>query len=197
MSFRKEKKFRLTNSDLKLLRTTLISSGMTQLYPPRIVNSCYFDTKDLKMFWDSDEGLLPRKKIRFRWYENENIINKEVKVSSEEGRFKIFNKVKGLTLDDLDDLKLCDNNYGLLYPTLLISYERCYFLFKNLRFTFDTNIKYTNLRNFIKNKINDIESVMEIKTNINTSEDYLEKIVNIQPARFSKYCRGILSFHNI
>ena len=32
---------------------------------------------------------------------------------------------------------------------------------------------------------------MEIKTSISVPEDYLKKIIGIQPARFSKYCRGL------
>ena len=65
---------------------------MKKLYKGRLVNSCYLDTYDLRMFSESDEGILPRKKIRFRWYENEEIFNKEIKISSIEGRFKRFQK---------------------------------------------------------------------------------------------------------
>ena len=35
------------------------------------------------------------------------------------------------------------------------------------------------------------EGVVEVKTDQNTSGDYIEKFINIQPSRFSKYCRGI------
>ena len=61
MSFRKEKKYRLTFSELAILKQKLLNSGMTNLYPPRIVNSCYFDTPELKLFNESEEGILPRK----------------------------------------------------------------------------------------------------------------------------------------
>ena len=63
MSFRKEKKYRLTFSELAILKQKLLNS-MTNLYPPRIVNSCYFDT-ELKLFNESEEGILPRKKSEF------------------------------------------------------------------------------------------------------------------------------------
>ena len=43
MSFRKENKFRLTVSDMKLLKSELISKGMAELYPEREVKS--------KRFW--------------------------------------------------------------------------------------------------------------------------------------------------
>ena len=44
MSFRKEKKYRLTISDIRLLKSLLISQGMQILYPKRKINTCYFDT---------------------------------------------------------------------------------------------------------------------------------------------------------
>ena len=65
MSFRKEKKFRLSFSELNFMKKNLFQSGMTSLYPARIVNSCYFDTHDLKLFSESEEGVLPRKKFEF------------------------------------------------------------------------------------------------------------------------------------
>ena len=64
MSFRKEKKFRMSYSDLALAKTKLLEMGMTKLHPNRVITSQYFDTRCLKMFSESEEGLLPRKKIR-------------------------------------------------------------------------------------------------------------------------------------
>jgi len=88
LSFRKEKKFRLTFSDQKKMKNSLISLGMNSLFPSRNINSAYFDTDHLNMFTDSEEGILPRKKIRVRWYDNEKNLKKETKVSSIEGRYK-------------------------------------------------------------------------------------------------------------
>ena len=67
MSFRKEKKYRLTISDQKILKYSLIDKGMKELFPIRQVNSCYLDTLDLSLFFASDEGILPRRKLRYRW----------------------------------------------------------------------------------------------------------------------------------
>ena len=75
MSFRKEKKFKLTKSDLSLLKVELLHKGMKFLHPKREINSCYFDTNNLKMFHDSEEGILPRKKIRLRWYKNNELLD--------------------------------------------------------------------------------------------------------------------------
>ena len=89
MSFRKEKKFRLTLSDQKILKSSLLTLGMRELFPSRIINSTYFDTDHLDMYINSEEGILPRKKIRVRWYGTKKSLKKETKVSSIEGRYKL------------------------------------------------------------------------------------------------------------
>ena len=89
MSFRSETKFRLSYGDKYLLKSNLLSLGMKQLYPSRLINSQYFDTEKLQMFFDSEEGIVPRKKIRVRWYHEKHEKNLETKISSIEGRFKI------------------------------------------------------------------------------------------------------------
>ena len=88
MSFRKEKKFRVTTPDFYAFKNKLLNEGMTELYEPRRINSIYFDTGNLNMFFDSEEGTLPRKKIRVRWYNDEQNFTFEKKISSIEGRFK-------------------------------------------------------------------------------------------------------------
>ena len=88
MSFRKESKYRLTYSDLAQLQKQLLMHGMKELYPVRVINSCYFDTDSQRLFYESEEGVTPRKKIRVRWYNNELNFKKETKISSIEGRFK-------------------------------------------------------------------------------------------------------------
>lgn len=194
MSFRKEKKFRLTKCDLKILKFSLLNKGMQKLYPTRLVNSCYFDTTNLKMFQDSEEGIFPRKKLRFRWYDNSKIINKEIKISSIEGKFKKIEKVDNLSLNNLLDLKIYDELYGILSAVLIIRYEREYFIYKKLRLTFDTNINYEGLKHNL-NTI-DVENVMEIKSSSNTPDDYLNEMFDMQNSSFSKYSRGILSLPN-
>ncbi len=194
MSFRKEKKFKLNNSELKFLKFSLLEKGMEVLYPKRLVNSCYFDTKTLLMFYQSEEGVLPRKKIRFRWYDNNNVVNKETKISSIEGRYKNNHNIGSINKERLFEYHLFDKDYGPIYPSLLIKYFREYFLYQGLRLTFDSEIVYEKIESTFSYRSIDRESVMEIKTSINTTEDYLEKIISNKPERFSKYCRGLKSF---
>ena len=44
---------------------------MQKIYNKRFINSLYYDTKQRDMFYHSEEGVLPRKKIRIRWYNSE------------------------------------------------------------------------------------------------------------------------------
>ena len=108
MSFRSETKFRLSYGDHYLLKSNLLSLGMKQLYPNRFINSQYFDTEKLQMFFDSEEGILPRKKVRIRWYHEKQEKKLEIKVSSVEGRFKIKKKYESV----LNKQYVYDDLYG-------------------------------------------------------------------------------------
>ena len=112
MSFRKEKKFKLSKSELKLLKFSLLEKGMKVSYPKRIIRSCYFDTKNLLMFHDSEEGILPRKKIRYRWYNSVQEVNKEIKISSIEGRYKKTYFIGPIKPSQITRKKLYDQQYG-------------------------------------------------------------------------------------
>ena len=43
-------------------------AGFRTAYPPRWVNSIYFDTPDLDSFNDHIAGVPVRRKLRYRWY---------------------------------------------------------------------------------------------------------------------------------
>ena len=193
MSFRKEKKYRFTVNEATKCKNKLLNSGMLPLYPPRIINSCYFDTKNFQMFNESEEGVLPRKKIRVRWYSQDSSFTKEVKISSIEGRFKYSSLLSNLkSFCEIKKLKFFDKLYGTLFPCIIISYSREYFLLKNLRITFDKNITYKSI-NMRYRKFYDPEHVMEVKVPIDFGDDYIENYINMPTSRFSKYSRGVLS----
>tara|TARA_B100000886_G_scaffold336940_1_gene296681 strand:+ start:463 stop:1056 length:594 start_codon:yes stop_codon:yes gene_type:complete len=191
MSFRIEKKFRLTKFEQESIKKDLIIKGIREIYPKRIINSCYFDTHDLKCFYDSDEGILPRKKIRLRWYKNKEKITKEIKVSLIEGRFKTSEKFYDYKFLEKFNYSIYDKIYGILNPKIIVSYYREYYLLKNIRITFDSNIKYTNLNGLNKFSFKDQENVMEVKADFNNSLSKLGGFIDFPSSRFSKYCRGI------
>lgn len=192
MSYRKERKFRLTNYQAQKLKSNLYDMGLEVLYPKRQVNSIYYDTSKFDMFYESEEGIMPRKKIRFRWYNNDCNFTKEIKISSLEGRYKIVNKNHSFVDENqIKSTNLFEKTYGSLQPTLKVSYVREYFELDNMRFTIDSDIHYQNLRS-LEQKIKEPEQVMELKIPHYLSDDYYQKIIPNPTTRFSKYCRGIL-----
>ena len=192
MSFRKERKFRLSKHEFDSLKSSLLLKGMWPLYKKRNINSLYYDTQMLDMFKDSEEGLLPRKKIRIRWYDDISLTNTEVKTSSAEGRFKT-SAVSSFCSKPNMPKNLFDSDYGALSPSLLVSYNREYFSFQSMRLTFDSSIKYINYRQSRNVEYEDNEYVMEVKVSSYISDDYIESIIPWPITRFSKYCRGLLN----
>ena len=116
MSFRQEKKFRLTQSDFNTLKNNLRLQSMEPLYSSRKINSLYYDTEEHNMFLDSEEGLLPRKKVRIRWYDDIKEASLEVKTSSFEGRFKTSDRAQSTEKTLLPE-SLYDTQYGSVIPS--------------------------------------------------------------------------------
>ena len=194
MTYRKEFKFRLTVGEQEKLKIDLICQGMSSLFPARQIHSDYFDTVDLRMFSESEEGVLPRKKVRARWYVDRSQASLEKKYSSEEGRFKTSKPIEVDALDSFSRGGLFDPEYGVLVPTLRVSYMREYYQYQGMRITFDSNITYWNSRNISGGVLSDYERVVEVKTSATTSDDYVGNFFHRQTSRFSKYCRGVLAF---
>jgi hypothetical protein len=190
MSFRKEIKFKLSPSDSISLKSHLLDCGMKVIYPTRQVNSCYFDNYDYLFLCQSLDGIVPRKKIRLRWYNDNYLIKKETKITSIEGRFKTAEDYNINQLPNFSKLNLFDEIYGNLTPSILIKYSREYYNYKGLRITFDGNILYQNLRSILSNEYKDNERVMEIKTSIDTPDDFINKYIFFPSTEFSKYVRG-------
>ena len=167
MSFRFEEKIILHISDYFKIKSFLISSGGFQLYPKRQISSLYFDNFDNEMYLSSEEGSLPRKKIRIRTYpENKNDSEYffETKISSVEGRYKIVNGINKKNYRNLQQKGFFDNIYGMCYPKIRISYFREYFSLFSQRITLDQDIQY---KCFKSNRyMVDKESIiLEIKSN--------------------------------
>lgn len=194
MSFRKEIKYRLNLSELFNLKKDLIKIGMQKLYNSRKINSCYFDTKNLSFFSQSEEGTLPRRKIRVRWYDDEMKFFKETKISSIEGRFKLQKKLDDCnSLHDLKKIKFFTSDHGLIQPIVIVSYLREYYFFKELRITMDYNISYIDINSLKLIKYLDRENVLEVKASDNISFDYIQEFIYHPTSRFSKYSRGLLA----
>ena len=197
MSYRIEKKLFIQKGNFFEFKKKLIKRGAKKIYKDRKISSLYFDNYKKDMFYDSLEGLTPRKKIRVRNYPND--ISKkllfEIKISSVEGRFKTNKLINDKFFKDIKNNGIFDNKYGICKPVLNVSYIREYFKMDDVRITLDSDIIYElyNSR-FVKK---DSQVVAELKTSISKNLDELAEIYPFQEVRFSKYCNGIELFNKV
>ena len=195
MSFRKEEKLSLNPRKYKEFLSLISEKKGSTLYPDRIVSSTYFDNDSFKMYHDSNEGVVPRKKIRVRTYSleqhNKNNSNLEIKISSVENRFKTVSKKE--LLNNIFFKGYLDANYGLCFPKVRVTYERSYYLVDGLRLTIDKKIDYRKvIKNVVSNNfVKDDLIIVEIKTDINTSDHKIFTNFPLKKIRFSKYARAV------
>jgi hypothetical protein len=144
---------------------------------------------------ESEEGILPRKKIRIRYYNNDQEnSNLEYKISSFEGRYKTTNKLNLGLLNRYLREGCVDQKYGFCYPIIKITYDRSYYTLNNVRITFDDNIIYQNFNSKIK--ILDEAGVVELKSKKDKGIEDIDKILPLTRKRFSKFSRAF-SYLNI
>lgn len=215
-----------------VLDATSVSQAMSWLYncttaraahPPRTVNSVYFDDPGYSSVRDNLAGISKRRKIRLRWYHNENrdeINGACLEVKHRNGR--LGSKDKYLLPDieeDLlslkyrnlfsriqaglggDDEFLVDDH---LSPTLHVSYRREYFEgLDGVRVTFDHPITFyspfAHTRPFEGASLSYPHSVMEVKFPIEQKEDVATSFqrLNLTPKRHSKYLAGLAGFGQV
>ena len=171
LQLRNEKKF-IFFEPPESIEKLLNFIGSKEIYSSRIVNSIYFDTYFHKNFNEAIDGIMLRNKVRIRWYGE--TFNTEIrpqienKIRISQHNYKIAKKLKNFktkTFFNLIDFKKYiqneknnknEINYYLnnLYPNLLVSYLRKYFIFDNVRITLDTDLKFINLAeiNFFSKK---------------------------------------------
>ena len=68
MSFRIEKKIAINKRNFFFLKKFLVNNNFKKIYKDRSIFSCYLDNNHFKMYNDSIEGIVPRKKLRLRSY---------------------------------------------------------------------------------------------------------------------------------
>ena len=61
---RREKKYNLN----KISLSKFLKENYFFFTSSRLINSIYFDTLKEKFHEDGEEGIIPRKKVRIRWY---------------------------------------------------------------------------------------------------------------------------------
>ena len=193
MSFRIEEKILVNENDNFLVKKFLKLNSAKKLYNSRVVKSLYFDNNSFDMFQNSEEGIVPRKKIRIRSYPKFN--NKfflEIKISSVEGRFKKSNEISETQCLELIKNGIFDKQYGHCKPKIYVKYLREYYIMKNIRITYDKDIEYLNVQQRILGKEN--SRVLELKPNKDKNTDELFLDFPFSRIRYSKYCFGINKF---
>lgn len=189
MSFRTEQKFALTSFQILKARKHLKDSGFKLLFPERSVNSSYFDTQKLRCFEESEEGLLPRKKIRLRHYGDQKF-NLETKISSIEGRFKTAKTISKSHYERLLKHGYMDNFYGNVLPKINIQYDREYFVRGDIRVTIDSNLLYKRFGKENGLNISNL-SILEIKIDKLAVPHIIDSLFPFQRVRYSKYSEAI------
>jgi len=175
-----ERKWLFKCNNYLALINALIRSNLffkTQ-YPPRKVNSVYFDTYNFTSIRQNLDGVSFKKKIRVRWYGDKNVIsNPMVEIKSKRGfeTKKESSTIKELNNTKLYDLKIIKENLNkklklkkIINPILTTHYEREYFVSFNgkIRATIDYNLQSIFLNNLcqidiVKNYKN--ISILELK----------------------------------
>ncbi len=163
-----------------------------KIFPDRYISSIYFDNKNLDCHNSSIEGLVPRKKIRIRIYNNINKYYFEKKINSEEGKFKTTKIISNNENKEFLNIGVFDSKLGICYPKISVSYNRSYYLYKKYRITIDKEITFKKFNSTKEVKLT--KNILEIKTNLYSSED-VKKEFPWRHSRFSKYCEGIIDLN--
>ena len=118
-------------------------NNLKKIFPDRIVESIYFDTKDLQFFSLSEEGVTPRFKIRLRGYNNEKLSNLEIKKTKNYHREKIV--LKNFQFNNFElhkTLKSMGIN-NIVDQKIRVKYLRSYYKLENVgRITLDRDIEF-------------------------------------------------------
>ena len=188
MSHRIEEKIDIHKQNFFYLRNWLFENNAKELFPTRTITSIYYDNDNFSMYKDSIEGVLPRKKLRIRFYSNSKDQNfyLEKKISSVEGRFKTKEKVN-ISKDKIIK-KIYDKDYGECNPKVMITYKRNYYFLKNTRVTIDNDINFVSMmlnKNYSRRKIILNKLAVELKSSFNYSTDQMRNDFPFNIIRFS------------
>jgi hypothetical protein len=164
-------------------------------YPDRKVQSLYLDYNNI-CFIDHIEGLFDRKKIRFRWYDDDHS-NTVLEFKRKTSIFttKKKRRVDKFSPNEKDVINLIKQKsfweISSLLPSCYIFYNRSYYVLPNneIRITIDDNLTYGTSNRFMKEL--DINSyIVEFKYSDLADIDQLYlvlKKLNLSLSKISKY----------
>lgn len=201
---REEFKFPFRINDAVDVHRFLAGLWMRPVHEMRTINSLYFDDETLDAHNMGEEGIVPRNKIRLRWYggKQTDLMNATLEVKStfaahRTKRFIPFSSLLGLAKDDYFMPVREKILSRLLKPTVLVSYKRCYFQNPTgMRVTIDYGIHYSRCALNLNHKLTVLdqaieqENVLEAKGETQKCRHMIQKS-RLTWMRFSKYSRAI------
>ena len=160
------------------------------LYPDRVLNSIYLDTKNFDIYKINQFEDVDTFKYRFRYYgKNSTESYFEQKFNKRGQKFKLVNKK--FKYDENRASPYHHENY-LLYPVTHVSFVRKYFKYKNIRITLDTNIKFKKppTRDLNSRVINEEKIILEQKI-LDSRDNKIENNLLFRPGKYSKFMKSI------
>ena len=201
---RVEKKFVLGKYQEDFLKKILITNGFTKYFVPREISSIYLDTLNFDFAKDNINGVSRRKKIRFRWYnddyskiylEEKNKQNFFVKKNISKAIDFVTKKdlVKNLK-EYLLNLNEIHNNFNYQF-ILKTNYLRSYWISndKKIRATIDTNLNTSPIKN-LNRRLELNETILELKFSPSNEKFFrnlfIQNIFNLRSKKYSKYLQS-------
>ena len=208
---RVEKKFVLGKFKDDFFKKFLLVNGFTKQYPDRTISSIYLDTANYDFVKDNINGVSERKKIRFRWY-NDDLERIYIEEKNKRN-FTVWKNIKKMDFQ-INKKKIAENlknnflkikfknknnfNYKFVLKT---NYKRSYWLSNNkkIRATIDIDINASPINNLSK-PIYLGDTVLEFKFHP-MYEKYFRnfftnKISHLRMQKYSKYVRSFIELEN-
>ncbi len=201
---RVEKKFVLGKYKEDFLKKILILNGFTKYFIPRKISSIYLDTLNFDFAKDNINGVSRRKKIRFRWYNNDysKIYLEEKNKQNFFVKKNISKAINFVSKKDLVynlkeyflNLKKIHNNFNYQF-VLQTNYLRSYWISndKKIRATIDTNINTSPINN-LNQRLELNETILELKFSPSNEKFFrnlfIQNDFNLRSKKYSKYLQS-------
>tara|TARA_Y100000022_G_scaffold45274_1_gene37880 strand:- start:1075 stop:1725 length:651 start_codon:yes stop_codon:yes gene_type:complete len=201
---RVEKKFILGKYQEDFLKKILITNGFTKYFVPREISSIYLDTLNFDFAKDNINGVSKRKKIRFRWY-NDDYSKIYLEEKNKQNFFVKKNISKAIDFATKKDLvqnlkkyllnldKIHNNfNYQFILKT---NYLRSYWISndKKIRATIDTNLNASPINN-LSRRLELNETILELKFSPSNEKFFrnlfIQNNFNLRSKKYSKYLQS-------
>ena len=201
---RVEKKFVLGKYKEDFLKKILILNGFTKYFIPRKISSIYLDTLNFDFAKDNINGVSRRKKIRFRWYNNDysKIYLEEKNKQNFFVKKNISKAINFVNKKDLVynlkeyflNLKKIHNNFNYQF-VLQTNYLRSYWISndKKIRATIDTDLNTSPINN-LNRRLELNETILELKFSPSNEKFFrnlfIQNNFNLRSKKYSKYLQS-------